>query len=107
MDAQRLIPYDVYRSAIRERETKIDKVMFILDHFKEARNNDNYLCLLYWKLVDLVDHMDQIETATKAEVIRRARQKINERNLYLPTDPDVRKLRRISQDKVRSDVSNQ
>ncbi|CDQ41779.1 hypothetical protein [Virgibacillus salexigens] len=92
-----MISNDFYADLIQELKHKKEKVAFILEHFPDSRNNDNILCSLYWKLVDKAKTVDDIMHATSPEVIRRARQKIqNDYHLYMPTDEKVLKKRRIS-----------
>jgi hypothetical protein len=99
------IPFDIYTDALTNIKTKALKVEYILEHFPETRNNDNYLCNLYWKLVDGIKELDDVIYATSPEVLRRARQKIqNEQGKYLPTDPDVRKKRRIAEIAIRQNI---
>lgn len=73
---------------------KKEKVEFVLKHYEEARNNDNLLCVLYWKLFDQVETLEDVIRATGVDVIRRARQNIqNSSGKYPPTDPNVLKKR--------------
>lgn len=101
-----LLSYDVYTNMIQELKHKFEKVEFILKHFPEARNNDNYLIYLYWKLVDQCETLEDIMHATSPEVIRRARQKIqNEKGQYKPTDPEIIKRRRIAEKSIREGIN--
>ncbi|WP_240033785.1 hypothetical protein [Oceanobacillus profundus] len=96
---------EFYSSMLEELENKKEKIAFILQHFPDTRENDNLLCSMYWKLVENVEHVDDIARATKSEVIRRARQKIqNERGLYLPSDPDVIRRRRLTAIDMRENI---
>jgi len=82
-------------------ETVIDRVRAILQSDEDARNSDLYLMILYVRRFtelgkyisfipyDLIRRYDGI-----FENIRRARQKLNEEGLFLPTDPKVAKRRR-------------
>jgi hypothetical protein len=82
-------------------ETVIDRVRAILTEYEEARNSDFLLAILYLRKYtelgsfisfipfDLIKKYDGI-----FENIRRARQKLNEEGLFLPTDPKVLKRRR-------------
>jgi hypothetical protein len=85
----------------KERAELIRKaVIDVLERFPSARNNDLYLTILvlryYTKLgkyinlipIELIKEYDGI-----LEAIRRTRQKLNERGLYLPTDPSVMERR--------------
>jgi hypothetical protein len=88
--------------AVREKlETVIDRVRAILQSDEDARNSDLYLMILYLRRFtelgkyisfipyDLIRKYEGI-----FENIRRARQKLNEEGLFLPTDPKVAKRRR-------------
>lgn len=85
------IRQEFYQENLAKLKHKNKKVAYILEHFPKARSNDNYLCMIYWKLVDDVKRIDDIETATKAEVIRRARQKIQNQEGKFKPDVKVRK----------------
>jgi hypothetical protein len=99
------LSFDVYTNMIQELKHKFEKVEFILKHFPEARNNDNYLIYLYWRLVDQCETLEDIVHATSPEVIRRARQKIqNELGLYQPTNDKVRKRRRQAEKVIRKHI---
>ncbi|WP_067923613.1 hypothetical protein [Alicyclobacillus shizuokensis] len=76
-------------------DTKSARVGYILQTFPDARNNDNLLCKLYWELFDGATDLNDIIYATKAEVIRRARQLWNAKGMYMPTDQRIinRRLR--------------
>jgi hypothetical protein len=88
--------------AIREKlETVIDRVRAILAKNEEARNSDLYLMILYIKwYTELGPYIGYIPYSLIRkydgifENIRRARQKLNEEGLFLPTDPKVAKRRR-------------
>jgi hypothetical protein len=100
------LSYDVYSNLLKDFKHKSDKVEFILEHFPEARNNDNYLIYMYWKLVDRCETLDDVLYATAPEVIRRARQKIqNEKGKYVPTDPEVCRKRKIAEKGFREGIS--
>lgn len=71
-----------------------DGVRFLLEAYPETCNNDNLLCVMYWKIIDGIQSLDGIEFATSSEAIRRARQLVNERGIGLATDPDVLKRRK-------------
>lgn len=99
------ISNDFYSDMLSELKHKAEKVEFILEHFPETRNNDNALCVVYWRLVDKIKNIEDIQFATKAEVIRRARQKIqNEKGKFLPTDEKILKRRGIEAEKMRHGI---
>lgn len=101
----KFISNDFYSKLLKDLSHKQDKVAFILEHFPETRNSDNLLCVMYWKLVDGAKYVDDIQFATNPEVIRRARQKIqNEHKRFLPTDPEIVKRRRIEAEIVRQEI---
>jgi predicted alpha-1,6-mannanase (GH76 family) len=80
---------------LKELKHKNDKVELLLKYYPEARNNDNYLIYLYWKLADQCETLEDIIHATPPEVIRRTRQKIqNEYKKYVPTRENIRRRRR-------------
>lgn len=70
-----------------------DRVRHILDEHPEARNNDNYLCAMYWNTFENVMYLSDITEGTSVGAIIRARQYINQKNLYLPTEKDVMEKR--------------
>jgi len=70
------------------------KVMHLLSTFPEARNNDNLLIRLYWQIYDNCVELEDIDHATRPEVIRRWRQKLNEQGLFLPSKPEIANQRR-------------
>jgi hypothetical protein len=71
-----------------------EKVRHILDRYPEARNNDKMLCRLYWQIFDNVKRLEDLDHATNPEFITRERRKLNEVQLYMPTDPNVRSRRK-------------
>lgn len=64
----------------------------ILRVFPEARDNDRFLLLTYWKYIDRID-FDRFEesflngSATNPETIRRSRQMVQANGLYPATKP--------------------
>lgn len=96
---------DFYSGVLGELKHKKDRVSYILEHFPDARNNDNTLCLIYWKLVDKVERVEDIQFATKAEVLRRARQKIqNDNKKFPPTSEDIIIKRRMQAEHMRQGI---
>lgn len=93
----------------KERSQLIEKaVSDVLERFPYARNSDLYLTILvlryYTKLgkyislipIEMIKEYDGI-----LEAIRRTRQKLNEKGMYLPTDPYVIERRRRKAQKMR------
>jgi hypothetical protein len=55
----------------------VSNVRALLAEHKAARDSDNLLCAIYWRVFDNIDvPVEAIHRATKADTIRRARQKI-------------------------------
>ena len=83
-------------------ETVIDRVRFLLEKYPEARNSDFYLTILYIrrfvpelaKYIKFIPYKVIRRYEGLFESIRRARQKVQERGEFLPTDPQVLKRRR-------------
>lgn len=98
------IDVDLYRNILVEIKEKIAKVQFIMENFPETRNDDSLLTLMYWKLVEGAEKLEDVLWVTKAEVVRRARQKIQEKGILLPTDEDVMKRRRMNEKIVRQGI---
>ena len=93
----------------KERTELIEKaVSDILERFPYARNSDLYLTILvlryYTKLgkyislipIELIKEYDGI-----LEAIRRTRQRLNEKGMFLPTDPSVTERRMRKARKMR------
>ncbi|ACK98712.1 MULTISPECIES: hypothetical protein [Bacillus] len=78
-----------------------DKVKFVLENYPETRNNDNLLCTTYWRIIDRIEDIHSIQFATGTEVIRRARQSLNEKGLFLATDPKILSKRKRYAKEVR------
>lgn len=84
-----------------------ENVFEILEAFEEARNSDKYLLLRYWELCDNIDLQNDFESqfgrATSPESITRARRTIQDggRGLFIPTDEEVLKKRRMLQEEAR------
>jgi hypothetical protein len=87
------------------KKTK-DQVLYLLENYPAARNNDFYLQILWLKhfggLPNLWIEWEKIkENAGKIETVSRVRRKIqNEDKLFLPTDPVI-KARREKQRRMR------
>ncbi len=73
----------------------------ILREFPETRNSDIALTIELWKEFhpDLIEDwkidINLLFTLPRADNISRCRRLLNEKGLFLPTDPDVLKARRI------------
>jgi hypothetical protein len=88
----------------KERARLIEKVVSdILERFPYARNSDLYLTILvlryYTRLgkhIGMIPFEEIKEYDGILEAIRRTRQKLNQKGLYLPTDPHIieRRLRK-------------
>ena len=100
------LDYNIYKNILNDIKHKGDKVGFILEHFPETRNNDRLLCVLFWKLIDECEVIDDLIYATKPEVIRRSRQKWQEKGKYLPTDPSVTKRRKLLAEEMRQGINS-
>lgn len=99
------IPNDFYSDMLSELKHKSQKVEYILEHFPESRNNDNVLCSIYWRLVEKIENVEDLQFATKAEVLRRARQKIqNDQKKYPPTDESISVRRGIEAEVMRNGI---
>jgi hypothetical protein len=98
----------------KERTELIEKVVSdILERFPYARNSDLYLTILvlryYTKLgkyISLIPIQFVREYDGILEAIRRTRQRLNERGLYLPTDPSILERRRKKAQKMRRAVKS-
>lgn len=93
---------------INKFKTVMERVEYILRNYPESRNDDFYLYILYLRLFDRevaryirFIPLDVIRRATRPETVRRARQKIQEKGKYLPTDPKILKRRRRLSDTYR------
>ncbi len=85
-----------------------DRVKFILERHPEARNDDLYLIILYWRYFDELGRYirfvpyEIIRKATRPETIRRTRQYVqNTLGLYPPTRESVIRKRRKAEKAMR------
>lgn len=97
--------------AKRAKKVK-ENILTILEEFPETRNNDKLLMLRYWELCDDVNLHNEFEetflaSATSPESIRRARQLIQSKGLFLPTEDEVIRRRRILQEEHREHYAAQ
>lgn len=87
-------------------------VLTLLEQWEDARNNDKFLMLKYWQSVDNINTSigfgpSFLRRATSPESISRARRSIQATGLYEPTDPEVRRKRRIrEQEAVEHHATN-
>ena len=97
------------QQVLSEQSTTKEIVERILEVDEEARNNDNYLILRYWREttgrenfapINFMRHFDI--GATNAETIVRVRRVIqNTEGRLLPTDFEVARKRRIKESIMR------
>lgn len=92
------------RSMLHELPEIKERVRHILEEYPDSRNDDRLLCVLYWRLVDGAEDLDDVLIATLPEGIRRSRQKLNEAGILLATDPDVLRRRRQLEVAVRQGI---
>lgn len=85
-----------------------DRVIYILERYPEARNDDLYLIILYWRYFDELGKYirfvpyEVIKKATRPETIRRTRQYVqNTLGLYPPTRESVIKRRKRAEKRMR------
>lgn len=90
-------------SFLQTLKTKKSKVEYILDRYPQTRHSDKELIMTYWKEVDRITELEEVLGATKAETIRRARQKFNQDGLYLPAK-EVQLERKRYADEMRNDL---
>lgn len=81
-----------------------EKVSQLLDDYPETRDSDRTLLLKYWEHVDNIN-LDNIReefvNSTGAESITRARRSVQSAGLFLPTNDEVLKRRRMLADETR------
>lgn len=98
-------------------ENLTEKVKFVLEKYEWARNNDTMLQMLviaeYYpeKMQSSPLSSDVlVETSVlyliREDHIKRIRALLNQKGLYLPTDENVRKQRRISQERWENYTRN-
>ena len=93
----------------RERVEYITKaVSDVLERFPQARNSDLYLTILVLRYctplgryISVIPYEMIKEYDGILEAVRRTRQKLNQKGLYLPTDPSVLERRRRKAQKMR------
>ena len=94
-----------FKRKIDEMRQVTEKVAHILANYEFTRDSDQALIFQYWIEADKVTSpsMQNRHLLTAAESITRARRKIqNDYNLYLPNSEEVRQLRKISEEAVKS-----
>ena len=93
-----------------------EKILVILEKFEKTRNDDVELMLMIWYNYHRKDlfqdgtgwsvNLDKIRRLPREDHIKRIRAIIqNDEKLYLPTDPEVRKKRQISEEEWREYVT--
>lgn len=97
-----------YQKVLNQLEEVEEKVCFLLAKDEHFRNCDNCLLFHYWQNVDnIYTHLlfrfkDERHKCTSAETITRCRRYIqNTLGLWLPTDPEVIKRRKIKELAIR------
>lgn len=84
-----------------------DKVQAILHTYPETRNSDTELTIQYWKqyypqrIQDGKIKLESLFDLPQQDALGRVRRKIQEKDLYLPTDPQVAKRRWIYREEVK------
>jgi hypothetical protein len=91
--------------ATRAKKVK-ENLLTLLEEHPDTRNDDRLLMLKYWERFDGVDltgsFQDQFTSGiTNPESIRRGRQSIQNAGLFLPTDEEVLKRRRMLAEETR------
>lgn len=90
-----------------EEQRIVKKNVFdLLEQWEDARNSDKFLMLKYWQTYDGVNTTigfgpQFLRAATTPESITRARRSIQSTGLFLPTDEEVIRKRRIRQEEAR------
>lgn len=97
-------------------ENLTEKVKFVLEKYEWARNNDTMLQILLIneffsdKLTVTKDERVLVDTSIlytiREDHIKRIRALLNAKGQYLPTDENVRKKRRISQERWETYIQN-
>jgi hypothetical protein len=81
----------------------------ILRKYEQARGDDKFLLLAYWKEIDGIDFSnfehEFMTKGTMAESIRRQRQLIQEEGKYLPSE-EIIEARRERQRAMRASIKN-
>ena len=95
-----------------ELKTIQSEVDYLLEKYPDARNNDLYLMVLYWRLIDKADipfiPFSTIKVCSPPSSIWRVRQRIqNTLKRFPPTDPEVAKKRAERAKKFRDIFSSQ
>ncbi|MDK2600599.1 hypothetical protein QO179_24200 [Bacillus stercoris] len=81
-------------------------VYSILEEVEETRNNDKLLLLTYWEKFDGIDFNQNfkeqfVQSSTTSESITRARRSIQASGLFLPTEEEVLRKRRMLAEEAR------
>jgi hypothetical protein len=95
-----------------------ERVGYLLSQHEKARNSDSWLICKYWATFypqkitrdekgRAMIYLDEMVDVQSSESIRRTRQKIqNEEKMWMPTDPEVRKQRGISEEVYKEWATN-
>lgn len=91
-----------------------EKVKFCLEKYPQSRNSDTLLCQLVWyeffrdKIIEVNGKagvlFENMHLLPKETIIVRWRQKFNEQDKYLATDPEVIEQRSLKQEKVLAEL---
>lgn len=77
-----------------------NNVALLLKENPELRNDDRMLIFSYWNKFDNADIEIPNYPVTSPSTIRRMRQKLQSKGLFLPTNPDILKKRRKHKKKI-------
>lgn len=94
-------------STVASRARKVrENVLTLLEEVPATRNDDRLLMVNYWQRFDEITFNENFATsfinaATSPESIRRARQSIQSGALFMPTDTEVLKNRRMLAEETR------
>lgn len=93
-------------STVASRAKKVkENVLTLLEEIPDTRNSDRLLMIKYWERFDEIsfDNFSEefIQKATQPESIRRSRQSIQAAGLFIPTDIEVLKSRRMLAEETR------
>lgn len=106
----------VYGRNIKELDNTLKRVAWLLIKHKQLRNTDIALIYFYWKYVNKFDgrlSLDKLKELTNPETIRRCRAKLQSPiekggyGLLPPTDPHIRKARKIKEEAYRDWVTSE
>lgn len=93
-----------YNKILSDMDQLEEKVCWLLAKHEHLRNCDNCLILKIWKDVDNwngLPYEQEVHRLTSSDSITRVRRKLQEMGLWIPTDEDVIKARRIKESAIR------